>query len=152
QILGDALVREMPAGAGRKLVLFSDSRLDAAKLSTGIKLAHYRDTLRQIAFAALRESGGTTTQQYQRQLTEHQQAVKLYALLSKREVSGLTEEQNLTRRELMSELPGDIVGDLTKHAVAGGPQPPVLSSPQAPGPLMTMTFRQLLDLVRERLL
>ena len=96
-------------------------------------------------------SGATATQQYQMQLTQHQQAVKLYALLSKREVGGLTAEENLTRRELMSELAGDIVGDLTKHAVAGGPQPPVLSTPQAPGPLMTMTFRQLLDLVRERL-
>ena len=34
----------------KKLVLFSDSRQDAAKLSTGIKTTHYYDTIRQIAF------------------------------------------------------------------------------------------------------
>ena len=57
QILGDTLVRAMPDGYGRKLVLFSDSRLDAAKLSTGIKLSHYRDTLRQAGISG-REAEG----------------------------------------------------------------------------------------------
>jgi hypothetical protein len=58
QLLCDALLREMPAGSSRKLVLFTDSRQDAAKLSTGIKLDHYRDTIRQIAFRRLFRAAG----------------------------------------------------------------------------------------------
>ena len=152
QILGDAVVREMPAGPGRKLVLFSDLRLDAAKLSTGIKLAHYRDTLRQVTFRALGEAGAAALQQHQRQQAVHTQAVELHGLLRKREAEGLTEGENERRKRLMSVLPGEIVGDLTKQAAAGGPAPAVLSAPMPPGPLMFMTFRQLLDLVRQRLL
>ncbi|MGO9930429.1 MAG: DEAD/DEAH box helicase [Steroidobacteraceae bacterium] len=152
QILGDAVVREMPSNAGRKLVLFSDSRLDAAKLSTGIKLAHYRDTLRQVAFAALMEAGATALQQHQRQQALHAEVLELHRLLLKREAGALSEEENTRRKELMTNLPGEIVGDLTKHAATGGPQPAVLNPPVAPGPLMFMTFRELLDLVRQGLL
>jgi DEAD/DEAH box helicase domain-containing protein len=103
QILGDAVVREMPAGAGRKLVLFSDSRLDAAKLSTGIKLAHYRDTLRQVAFRALGEAGAAALQLHQRQQAVHTQAVELHGLLRKREAERLTGEENERRKDLMSD-------------------------------------------------
>lgn len=152
QILGDALVREMPAGPNRKLVLFSDSRLDAAKLSTGIKLAHYRDTLRQIAFAALAEAGLAAVHVHQQHHALHAQATRLYHLLQKRETDGLTDDENSVRRQLMTELPGQVVGELTKHVVTGGPQPAVLGRPQPPGPLMFMMFRQLLDLIRQRLL
>jgi len=45
QVLVGALIREMPS-VSRKLVLFSDSRQDAAKLSAGIELDHYRDMVR----------------------------------------------------------------------------------------------------------
>ncbi len=152
QILGDAVVREMPPGPGRKLVLFSDSRLDAAKLSTGIKLAHYRDTLRQVAFAALGQAGTAAIQEHCQQQALHAQAVELHGLLRKREAGSLSEEENTRRRDLMSALPGEIVGDLTKHAVAGGPSPEVLRTRVPPGPLMFMSFRQVLDLVRQRLL
>lgn len=47
QVLGDALLRELPDSA-RKLVLFSDSRQDAAKLSAGFEKRHYQDLVRQI--------------------------------------------------------------------------------------------------------
>jgi DEAD/DEAH box helicase domain-containing protein len=50
QILSDALLRNIaPIGASqsRKLVVFSDSRQDAAKLSAGMRFSHYRDALRQ---------------------------------------------------------------------------------------------------------
>jgi Lhr-like helicase len=152
QILGDAIVREMPAGSARKLVLFSDSRLDAAKLSTGIKLAHYRDTLRQVAFTVLGEAGAATLRQHQLQLVLHAQAVELHELLRKREAEGNSEEENQRRKELMTALPGNVVGDLTKHAATGGSTPNVLHAPVTPGVLMFMTFRQVLDLVRQRLL
>ena len=52
QLLCDGLARDLEHDE-RKLVLFSDSRQDAAKLSTGTKLAHHRDTVRQIAFELL---------------------------------------------------------------------------------------------------
>lgn len=40
----------------RKLVLFTDSRQDAAKLSAGIEIDHYRDTMRQLMIKNLRDS------------------------------------------------------------------------------------------------
>src|ERR1017187_5275977 len=55
QLLCDGLVREMESQQSRKLVLFSDSRQDAAKLSTGIKTSHYLDVVRQIVFRRLLE-------------------------------------------------------------------------------------------------
>lgn len=49
QVLADALIRQMPEDAAvRKLVMFSDSRQDAAKLSAGIEHNHYLDLVRQI--------------------------------------------------------------------------------------------------------
>ncbi|MGD9818029.1 MAG: DEAD/DEAH box helicase, partial [Desulfomonilaceae bacterium] len=50
QVLASALAREMPkllvSKPARKLVIFSDSRQDAAKLSAGMELDHYRDMVR----------------------------------------------------------------------------------------------------------
>ena len=50
QVLASALAREMPEVAqkrrARKLVIFSDSRQDAAKLSAGMELDHFRDMVR----------------------------------------------------------------------------------------------------------
>lgn len=52
QVLGDELLRHV--GDHRKLVLFSDSRLDAAKLSAGFEVSHYRDLVRQLLVSAIR--------------------------------------------------------------------------------------------------
>lgn len=50
QVLASALAREMPeivqGRKSRKLVVFSDSRQDAAKLSAGMELDHFRDMVR----------------------------------------------------------------------------------------------------------
>ena len=47
-MLADALIRNLPQdGNSRKLVLFSDSRQDAAKLFSGIEQGHYLDLIRQ---------------------------------------------------------------------------------------------------------
>lgn len=53
QVLADDLIREL--GDRRKLVLFSDSRLDAAKLSAGIETSHYRDLVRQLLYTIVAE-------------------------------------------------------------------------------------------------
>jgi DEAD/DEAH box helicase domain-containing protein len=59
QVLSDVLLREVGAEnpSGRKLVVFSDSRQDAAKLSAGMRFAHYRDSVRQALAAALTHQG-----------------------------------------------------------------------------------------------
>lgn len=69
QVLSDALLRQIPqtgSQSNRKLVVFSDSRQDAAKLSAGMRFAHYRDALRQSLVEATRTAGyGTAAFQAQ---------------------------------------------------------------------------------------
>ena len=60
QVLSDALLRDLsrpPLSTARKLVVFSDSRQDAAKLSAGMRFSHYRDALRQALVEALTQQG-----------------------------------------------------------------------------------------------
>lgn len=60
QVLSDVLLRDLsrpPLSTSRKLVVFSDSRQDAAKLSAGMRFSHYRDALRQALVDALRQQG-----------------------------------------------------------------------------------------------
>ena len=60
QILADCLLRDIaPPGRddARKLVVFSDSRQDAAKLSAGMRQAHHLDAVRQAVVDALQRSG-----------------------------------------------------------------------------------------------
>lgn len=60
QVLVDAIVRELRADSerARRLVLFSDSRQDAAKLSAGLEKRHYQDLLREMIVSEL---AGTAT-------------------------------------------------------------------------------------------
>ena len=158
QILGDALIRQIEQALGRKLVLFSDSRADAAKLSTGIKLDHYRDTLRQISFGEVREAGGAASRDYTQAQREHALAVELHDLQVQFETSALSDEENARRRALMtSELPPGVVGHVVAHATAvvahpadPGDPPVVLLPPSSPGPLMVTPFRAVTDAVRSR--
>ena len=60
QVLADGLMRElhsMPPSA-RKLVVFTDSRQDAAKLAAGVELDHYRDLVRQTLLQGQQQLGG----------------------------------------------------------------------------------------------
>ncbi len=60
QILADSLLRDIaPSGEDdkRKLVVFSDSRQDAAKLSAGMRQAHHLDSVRQALVSALGVAG-----------------------------------------------------------------------------------------------
>ena len=57
QLLADALLRQLPE-ASRKLVAFTDSRQDAAKLAAGIELDHYRDLVRQSLVRGFEGLGG----------------------------------------------------------------------------------------------
>jgi len=57
QVMADALMRGLKENGidTPKLVLFSDSRQAAAKLSAGIELDHYRDVLRQFVINSLED-------------------------------------------------------------------------------------------------
>ena len=60
QVLSDMLLREVvqaTSAQSRKLVVFSDSRQDAAKLSAGMRFSHYRDALRQTIGQAIAAQG-----------------------------------------------------------------------------------------------
>lgn len=57
QVLISELANDL-SEADRKLILFTDSRQDAAKLSSGITLRHYQDLLRTLLQETLSESEG----------------------------------------------------------------------------------------------
>jgi Lhr-like helicase len=59
QVLVDSLVRELRAEGeeARRLVLFSDSRQDAAKLSAGLEKRHHQDLLRELMVEELLDGG-----------------------------------------------------------------------------------------------
>ncbi|KAA9375499.1 DEAD/DEAH box helicase [Microbispora cellulosiformans] len=55
QVLSTELANQFESAADRKLIIFSDSRQNAAKLSAGIALRHYQDLVRILALQATRE-------------------------------------------------------------------------------------------------
>ncbi len=56
QVLTTELATDLPS-SDRKLILFTDSRQDAAKLSSGLSLRHYQDLLRLLLHRQLNSSG-----------------------------------------------------------------------------------------------
>ena len=64
QVLCDSLMRQIPhtvSGSNRTLVVFTDSRQDSAKLSVGMRVAHYRDAVRQALTDSLATMGQGAT-------------------------------------------------------------------------------------------
>ncbi len=55
QVIAGALLRETPTPRSRKLVIFSDSRQDAAKLAAGMEMDHYRDMVRLLLVRSVQE-------------------------------------------------------------------------------------------------
>ena len=64
QLLSDVLLRNL--GDNRKLVVFSDSRQDAARISAGLAKAHYQDLVRQLVVTVLDSPDGIDTSQASR--------------------------------------------------------------------------------------
>lgn len=56
QLLSDVLLRDL--GDERKLVVFSDSRQDAARIAAGLEKSHYQDLVRQLVVAVLDRPDG----------------------------------------------------------------------------------------------
>ena len=71
QVLSDGVIREIAPADGsagtpaedarRKLVMFSDSRQDAAKLAVGVAKSHWQDSVRQALVDALAETASGVT-------------------------------------------------------------------------------------------
>jgi Lhr-like helicase len=152
QLLSDALMRDMPQGPERKLVLFSDSRQDAAKLSTGIKLAHYRDTVRQVVFGEMSRAAATRLTAYNATVALSRDADEFVRLERKRDAEGLTDDERRRRQELLGIIPNSTAGELVAYAAVGGATPQALAPPPIPGRFVSVDFGALLDAARQRLL
>jgi len=148
QLLSDGIMRQIPDSTKRKLVLFSDSRQDAAKLSTGIKRSHYLDNLRQIAFGHLMQQIRTTASHFASALQIHQQTLELLELVRKQNTQLLDAIEQERLRSLVSSLEPGTVGEIMRLAATGGsPTPPL-----APTNFGSMRFNSILDLGRSSLL
>lgn len=89
QVLTDGLLREL--GDPRKLVVFSDSRQDAAKLSAGLEKNHYLDLVRQLMVSRFEDS------------FDHSRAVELLEAFERGE--DLSAEAREARKQLFREHP-----------------------------------------------
>lgn len=140
QVLSDALLRQMPATtqrSNRKLVVFSDSRQDAAKLSAGMRFAHYRDALRQSLAGAIRTAGRGTLA-FRDQLAGQALDNKRMALAAEFAVVHPTEAQILlgASNAAFANLPAPGVGQLTYAQAA---QQILLRGKHGPFPIPQLT-------------
>ena len=148
QLLSDGMMRETSDVKRRKLVLFSDSRQDAAKLSTGIKHAHYLDNVRQTAFRRLIQQIEDTESEYTRSMESYQQSCELLRLLRKENVEPLDAAEKGRQQEIIRTLESATVGGLMQLAGSAGTVP----RPSPPTGFGSMSLNALLDVVRESLL
>lgn len=128
QVLSDTLLRGIPAAtqrSSRKLVVFSDSRQDAAKLSAGMRFAHYRDAVRQGLAIAL-ETAGLGALAFQKQLVSEE----------------LNERELRLAEEFSAMHP-------TEVAILSGAYLPALANRQAPG-FAGLTYAQAARQIFER--
>ena len=108
QILADALIRSMKNEHedNTKVVLFSDSRQSAAKLSAGIELDHYRDVLRWAILRALKGNEDTT---------------EFLKMMFDKSPEQATDEERLRIRELTSDNTYGKYAQLILFKLAGIP-------------------------------
>lgn len=148
QLLSDVMMRQISDVHARKLVLFSDSRQDAAKLSTGIKHSHYLDMVRQVAFGRLAQQIRDSDDEFTRSIDVYEQSCELVRILRKQNAESLDLAEQNRRREIIQSLDRSTVGELMLLADGSGmPQPP--SPPTGFG---NIRFNALLDFVRKSLL
>jgi len=148
QLLSDGMMREIPDVNNRKLVLFSDSRQDAAKLSTGIKHAHYLDAVRQMAFGMLLQQILNASSQYASALQTYQDASELLQLVRTQSTRVLNADEQQRFQQLLQSLEPSLVGEIMQLAPTGGSLP----APSPPTGFGSMRFNSFLDHVRASLL
>ena len=140
QVLSDTLLREMPHTAeqsSRKLVVFSDSRQDAAKLSAGMRFAHYRDAVRQ-ALAMELETAGRGAIAFNAQLggqslsPDEQQLASQFAATDPSAAAALSNARN----QFVANLPAHGFANLTYQQAA---QQILLRGAHGPFPISQLT-------------
>ncbi len=151
QVLSDAMMRQM-SDRSRKLVLFSDSRADAAKLSTGIKRDHYLDVVRQLAYGKVVLEASSAQEKFAKNSEQHQLAVEFYQLQSDLMQGKPSNIQRI--QELYSLLENTTIGEVSTYIAQGGKgsAPDILNPPDRLGVFVPLSFNSLLDAVREGLL
>ena len=102
QVLVDALVSELREGDDekRKLVLFSDSRQDAAKLSAGLEKRHYQDLVRRLLVGELMDSPVDDVELCKRFIAKEDHSV---------EARAARDRIRLTQRDLYDALEDSVV-------------------------------------------
>jgi len=148
QLLSDGLMRQIHDDKKRKLVLFSDSRQDAAKLSTGIKHAHYLDNVRQIAFGRLAQQITNSMTQYSFEVQSYRDACELLQLAEKQKTQVINPDEQHRLLELIPMLEPMVVGRVMQIVASGGS----LQQPLTPTNFGSMPFNKLMDFVRESLI
>ncbi len=143
QVLSDGLLRQL---SQRKLILFSDSRQDAAKLSAGMEKRHYQDLLRQLlvtslskrqttdvdlfeAFEMRKDQSDAARQARERFWRDHPDEARLlgdviHQLASTDEVARADEVRNRLRTPAatLGSLVADVYGELLRCGTnPGGP-------------------------------
>jgi DEAD/DEAH box helicase domain-containing protein len=118
QVLSDSLLREIappqdtdgtpPEDIRRKLVLFSDSRQDAAKLSVGVAKSHWLDALRQAVVGAM-ESGPRAALAFDKQVRN----------------APITPEEDTLARRFSSARPDDALAIMQAQVPAMASNPSV---------------------------
>ena len=129
QVLADALLREL-AVDNRKLVMFSDSRQDAAKLSAGSELNHYRDLIRQFVArvapdtdvqiqAAFKMARGDTLSNAEYDLAEAFELnyTKDYLAIKRVAAGRATAQQKQRVQEIQDQIGGAISLEDVRHKV-----------------------------------
>jgi Lhr-like helicase len=108
QILADALIRSMKNENedNTKVVLFSDSRQSAAKLSAGIELDHYRDVLRWAILSALKGN---------------ESATDFLKTMFEKDPSNATDEEKMHLRQLQNDNAYKTYADLVMYRLLGIP-------------------------------
>lgn len=152
QLLSDSLLRSIPTQNTRKLVLFSDSRQDAAKLSTGIKRAHHLDVVRQLAFGRLAQNAQSSAGAHAALVARHARCVEFLALQQRQEAGTLDAPGRARRIELMASMDVADAGSISQYAAIGGPAPAALTPPAPLAGFSSLTFQTLVGSVREGLL
>jgi ATP-dependent helicase YprA (DUF1998 family) len=148
QVLSDVLLREVGSEnpSGRKLVVFSDSRQDAAKLSAGMRFAHYRDSVRQALAGALENQGAGAlafiAQLNGRQLSAEQLAIaNVYAVANPVEMGTLSMAQGP-----LANQPSPAFAPLTYQQAAQRIQ---LRATQGPHPISQLAIDVSSQLLRQ---
>ena len=138
QVLSDSLIRQIapPDGsvgmstedAKRKLVMFSDSRQDAAKLAVGVAKSHWQDAVRQVLVDALADTARGVTE-YTRQvqgesLTAYEASLaSRFATARQAEAQAILSSQIDALRNTQSSIGGltmqELADQVLTHARAG---------------------------------